>query len=181
MVNCLQSREWADSRAVLGRRVAIHTYAYETRVLSIDQNAHSPHEVERLEKLITSEKDFWKWTSTWMGFVTNFCRCRMQLERGDPATGSRRIPTRSDTKQLFGPALLYRGSWLATSHLASLLPLSSPSLYTPTRFQNLMSFTFFRISQFLYLFSVSRRVSVTPQKLAKAIDTRRHHALGPMV
>ena len=106
----------------------------------------------------------------------------MQMERGDPTTGSRRIPTRPDTKQLFGPALLYRGSGdqlPPTSHLYSLLPLSSLSLYTPTRFQNLMSFAFFRISQFLYLFSVSRHVSVTPQKLAKAIDTMRHHALGP--
>ena len=58
MVNCLQSREWADSRAVLGRWVAIHTYPYETRVLSTDLNAHNPHEVERLDKLLISEKDF---------------------------------------------------------------------------------------------------------------------------
>jgi pyruvate dehydrogenase phosphatase len=41
-----------DSRAVLGRRVALKdddTYAYETFVLSEDQNAYNPHEVERLE------------------------------------------------------------------------------------------------------------------------------------
>ncbi|KAF8809367.1 protein serine/threonine phosphatase 2C [Phlegmacium glaucopus] len=40
-----------DSRAVLGRRVALKgdTYAYETHVLSEEQNAHNPREVERLQ------------------------------------------------------------------------------------------------------------------------------------
>ncbi|KAF8809345.1 protein serine/threonine phosphatase 2C [Phlegmacium glaucopus] len=40
-----------DSRAVLGRRVALkgNTYAYETHVLSEDQNAHNPREVELLQ------------------------------------------------------------------------------------------------------------------------------------
>ena len=49
-----------DSRAVLGRRVALKddTYAYETHVLSADQNAHNPHEVERLEAAHPGEKIF---------------------------------------------------------------------------------------------------------------------------
>ena len=47
-----------DSRAVLGRRVALNdcTYAYETHVLSADQNAHNPHEVERLIAAHPGEK-----------------------------------------------------------------------------------------------------------------------------
>jgi pyruvate dehydrogenase phosphatase len=47
-----------DSRAVLGRRVALndHTYAYETHVLSADQNAYNPLEVERLEAAHPGEK-----------------------------------------------------------------------------------------------------------------------------
>ena len=49
-----------DSRAVLGRRVALKddTYAYETHVLSADHNAHNPHEVERLEAAHPGEKIF---------------------------------------------------------------------------------------------------------------------------
>ena len=48
-----------DSRAVLGRRVAVKeedTYAYETHVLSVDQNAHNPQEVERLHAAHPGEK-----------------------------------------------------------------------------------------------------------------------------
>ena len=49
-----------DSRAVLGRRVAVKEdmYAYETHVLSADQNAHNPLEVERLETAHPGEKIF---------------------------------------------------------------------------------------------------------------------------
>lgn len=49
-----------DSRAVLGRRVALKedTYAYETHVLSADQNAHNPREVERLEAAHPGENIF---------------------------------------------------------------------------------------------------------------------------
>ena len=49
-----------DSRAVLGRRVALNedTYAYETHVLSADQNGHNPREVERLEAAHPGEKMF---------------------------------------------------------------------------------------------------------------------------
>ena len=51
-----------DSRAVLGRRVALKddTYAYETHVLSEDQNAYNPHEVERLEAAHPGETIFEK-------------------------------------------------------------------------------------------------------------------------
>ena len=56
-----------DSRAVLGRRVAVAKknddddnthYAYETHVLSLDQNAHNPEEVKRLEAAHPGEKIF---------------------------------------------------------------------------------------------------------------------------
>jgi pyruvate dehydrogenase phosphatase len=49
-----------DSRAVLGRRVAVKedAYAYETHVLSVDQNAHNPKEVERLQAAHPGEKLF---------------------------------------------------------------------------------------------------------------------------
>lgn len=49
-----------DSRAVLGRRVAVKddTYAYETHVLSADQNGHNPHEVERIQAAHPGEKIF---------------------------------------------------------------------------------------------------------------------------
>ena len=51
-----------DSRAVLGRRVALKddTYAYETHILSEDQNAYNPHEVERLEAAHPGETVFEK-------------------------------------------------------------------------------------------------------------------------
>jgi len=47
-----------DSRAVLGRRVALKedTYAYDTHVLSADQNAHNAHEAERLRAAHPGEK-----------------------------------------------------------------------------------------------------------------------------
>ena len=49
-----------DSRAVLGRRVALKddAYAYETHVLSEDQNGYNPREVERLEAAHPGEKIF---------------------------------------------------------------------------------------------------------------------------
>ena len=152
MVNCLQSREWADSRAVLGRWVAIQTYAYETRVLSTDLNAHNPHEVERLDKLLTSEKDFWKRTSTWMGFVTNFWRRRMQMERGDPSNGFTKNTYAIGYEAIVWPRLtLPRIRRSATSHFASLL-------LTPTFFAfTLHSYTLWESDVFhvLSYFSVS--------------------------
>jgi pyruvate dehydrogenase phosphatase len=46
----------SDSRAVLGRRAPLKAdaYAYETHILSADQNADNPHEVERTKRLFDS-------------------------------------------------------------------------------------------------------------------------------
>jgi pyruvate dehydrogenase phosphatase len=98
-----------DSRAVLGRRVALKndTYAYETHVLSVDQNAHNPHEVERLEAAHPGEKIVENGRVLGWGLSRAFGDSECKWSRG-PATRSRRIPWQSGAKQLFDPALLYR-------------------------------------------------------------------------
>ena len=73
-----------DSRAVLGRRVAIKedTYAYETHVLSADQNAHNPKEVERLEAAHPGEKLFENGRVLGWGISRAFgdAACKLSLE-----------------------------------------------------------------------------------------------------
>ena len=63
-----------DSRAILGRRVALKddTYAYETHVLSEDQNGNNPHEVERLEAAHPGETIFEKGRTLGWGMARAF-------------------------------------------------------------------------------------------------------------
>jgi pyruvate dehydrogenase phosphatase len=73
-----------DSRAVLGRRVALKddTYAYETHVLSADHNAHNPQEVKRLEAAHPGEKIFEKGRTLGWGMSRAFgdAACKWSLE-----------------------------------------------------------------------------------------------------
>lgn len=73
-----------DSRAVLGRRVALKddAYAYETHVLSADQNGHNPLEVERLEAAHPGEKIFEKGRTLGWGLSRAFgdAVCKWSLE-----------------------------------------------------------------------------------------------------
>jgi pyruvate dehydrogenase phosphatase len=73
-----------DSRAVLGRRVALKddTYAYETHVLSADQNAYNPLEVERLEAAHPGETIFEKGRTLGWGMTRAFgdAVCKWSLE-----------------------------------------------------------------------------------------------------
>ena len=73
-----------DSRAVLGRRVALKddTYAYETHVLSADHNAHNPQEVERLEAAHPGEKIFENGRTLGWGMSRAFgdAACKWSLE-----------------------------------------------------------------------------------------------------
>ena len=73
-----------DSRAVLGRRVAVKEdiYAYETHVLSADQNGHNPREVERLEAAHPGEKMFEKGRVLGWGMSRAFgdAVCKWSLE-----------------------------------------------------------------------------------------------------
>ena len=74
-----------DSRAILGRRVALKdddTYAYETHVLSADHNAHNPHEVKRLEAAHPGEKIFENGRTLGWGMSRAFgdAACKWSLE-----------------------------------------------------------------------------------------------------
>ena len=73
-----------DSRAVLGRRVALDddTYAYETHVLSVDHNGHNPLEVKRLEAAHPGEKIFENGRTLGWGMSRAFgdATCKWSLE-----------------------------------------------------------------------------------------------------